>query len=96
MTATTFSVPTRYRYPLTTIHPDHVSWGGYKHDLLIYREKVLTVCFVARVVNAYFKHPDTHEPAKCASIRFRFLRAIDLQHARALVYAKAVPPRSEH
>lgn len=82
----------RYRYALATINPKSTAFGGYQETFLCFNNRVLTVTFVGRVVSTFFLYGPNRGPARCASVKFKFLRDIDDAVARGLLYVKANPP----
>ncbi|KAJ3559057.1 hypothetical protein NM688_g577 [Phlebia brevispora] len=84
--------PEKHRFALFRVDPTETVFGGYDGSLLCWKQKALTVLFLGRVRSTYFTTGVNNEPARCASVKFKFLSEADQGMARLLVHAKAQPP----
>ena len=86
--------PQKYRFAMAQVDTEKTSWGVFGDTFLCYKDRVLTVCFIGRVISTFFAVGPGQVAPRCSSIKFKFLRDGDLECARKLVNAKARPPIS--
>ncbi|KAJ3557955.1 hypothetical protein NM688_g1188 [Phlebia brevispora] len=82
--------PAKFRYALSKVPQQLTVFGGHDSTVLCYQERPLTVLFLARIRSTYFM--ENGGPARCASVKFKFLREADMHAARVLVDEKSKPP----
>ncbi|KAJ3554053.1 hypothetical protein NM688_g3305 [Phlebia brevispora] len=82
----------KHRFALSRVDFTETVFGGYDGSFLCWKQKALTVLFLGRVRSTYFTAGANSEPARCASVRFKFLSEADDTMARLLVHSKAQPP----
>ncbi|KAJ3544525.1 hypothetical protein NM688_g5732 [Phlebia brevispora] len=83
--------PDKGRYYINKVAPKETVFGGRDGRMLYYKGKPLSVFFAARLVSTFYEYGRDRLPARCPAIKFRFIRDVDEEAARALVYAKAKP-----
>ncbi|KAJ3559440.1 hypothetical protein NM688_g344 [Phlebia brevispora] len=81
----------KYRFAMSKVAHSETVFGGFDGSLLCFRHKALTVLFLGRLRSTYFTTGESSEPARCASVKFKFLSNADEAMARLLVHDKANP-----
>lgn len=84
------------RFPIGGLEVNKVKWGAFKEQWGMLHNHILVVLFLGRVVRKRMSDPSTGDPFSSARVNFRFLRDIDEDKARSLIYKRCSPIRSKH
>ena len=79
---------------ISAVPAQETDWGTPDSTFLVWRGKVVTVVFVARVLSTFHRALDGG-PSNSQSVKFKFLSPLDLASAIRLVYDKAQPRRGK-